>query len=302
MGGGGECPPCQGQPALCQPRCIIRSGGPALHCPSSSESPEAWPGSARGARCPVLLGTRPQLHLCAEHQPRHWDRGPREPGPALAGPGVRWADSDKQQLCYGARLLHGFALRTCPPTEALPWASCTRDPLLGLPGSGEVSGPELGVREASARAGPPVPLPRLSRGVVFQQGSASELFVDAVARTADELEAANLPPSKRRKADATWVEVADVLSADPEQVVCTHSGTRRLPRALHLHAIQHPDREAPSDACPARGWSKAEPCPQDSALVTEDALLTLNFGFYRVRPTPPPPHRPPIFRPSLYFF
>ncbi|ELK12272.1 Protein ALO17 [Pteropus alecto] len=124
------------------------------------------------------------------------------------------------------------------------------------------------------------------------QGSASELFVDAVARTADELEAANLPPSKRRKADATWVEVADVLSADPEQVVCTHSGTWCLPRTLHLHAIQHPDREAPSDACPARGWSKAEPCPQDSALVTEEALLTLNFGFYRVRPTPPLPTVP----------
>lgn len=62
------------------------------------------------------------------------------------------------------------------------------------------------------------------KGVLFQQGVASEVFVDAVARTSDELEAANYPPSKRRKEDASTCEVADVLSADPEQVVCRNVG------------------------------------------------------------------------------
>lgn len=87
---------------------------------------------------------------------------------------------------------------------------------------------------------------------MFRQGGASERFVDMVACTSDELEAANLPPSKRRKEDATWVEEAGVLSADPEQVVRTHGGTRRFPRALRLHAVQHPDRQAPGTLAPSR--------------------------------------------------
>lgn len=62
------------------------------------------------------------------------------------------------------------------------------------------------------------------KGVLFQQGVASEVFVDAVARMPDELEAANYPPSKRRKEDASTCEVADMLSADPEQVVCLNAG------------------------------------------------------------------------------
>lgn len=47
---------------------------------------------------------------------------------------------------------------------------------------------------------------------MFQQGVASE------ACTSDELEAANHPPSKRRKEDATLGQVADPCSAHPPQV------------------------------------------------------------------------------------
>lgn len=43
-----------------------------------------------------------------------------------------------------------------------------------------------------------------------------------------------------------------MLSADPEQVVRTHGGTRRFPRALRLHAVQHPDKQAPGTLAPSR--------------------------------------------------
>lgn len=66
---------------------------------------------------------------------------------------------------------------------------------------------------------------------MFQQGVASEVFVDAVAGTSAELEAANHRPSKRRKEDASPVEVAEMPSADPEQVVCVNVGGEASHRA-----------------------------------------------------------------------
>lgn len=219
-------------------------------------------------------------HPSGEQQPRPWTEALESQAPGC-GTGAGRADSYSRSCC-GARLSPGLL---CPPAEARPWASCTRDPLLGPPGSGEVSGPELGVREASARAGPLVPRPRLNGGVMFQQGGVSQLCVDAVACASDELEAANLPPSKRRKEDAAWVEVADMLPADPEQV-CAHSGGRSPSHALRTCVPSAPRPAGTSDARPARGCSVAEPCPQDSALLTEDALLTLNFSFYHVHPAP----------------
>lgn len=174
-------------------------------------------------------------HPSAEQQPRPWTEALESQAPGC-GTGAGRADSYSRSCC-GARLSPGLL---CPPTEARPWASCTRDPLLGPPGSGEVSGPELGVREASARAGPLVPRPRLNGGVMFQQGGVSQLCVDAVACASDELAAANLPPSKRRKEDAAWVEVADMLPADPEQVCAHTGGTQPLARTPRLRAISTP--------------------------------------------------------------
>ncbi|XP_039715791.1 E3 ubiquitin-protein ligase RNF213 [Pteropus medius] len=95
------------------------------------------------------------------------------------------------------------------------------------------------------------------------QGSASELFVDAVARTADELEAANLPPSKRRKADATWVEVADVLSADPEQ--SKKKKKKRKNRQARGPGSPGPSSLPPRPATPSGPNSLANPGFQDAA-------------------------------------
>ncbi|XP_071075531.1 E3 ubiquitin-protein ligase RNF213 isoform X3 [Desmodus rotundus] len=52
-----------------------------------------------------------------------------------------------------------------------------------------------------------------------QKGPACEVCVHAAACSAGELEAANCPPSKRRKEDATPLAVADGLSAAPEQAM-----------------------------------------------------------------------------------
>lgn len=58
------------------------------------------------------------------------------------------------------------------------------------------------------------------KGVVFQQGAASEFLVDAtVDLISDEWEAAHAIPRKRRKQDAAPLEAAGVPSADCEQVV-----------------------------------------------------------------------------------
>lgn len=72
-------------------------------------------------------------------------------------------------------------------------------------------------RAAPPRPEPVVFLPCL-KGVVSQQGVASEVCVDAAGSTSDEREAVIHPPSKRRKEDATLRGVADTFSADPEQV------------------------------------------------------------------------------------
>lgn len=105
-------PPCQGQPALCSRGAPSTAGGPAL------ESPGAWPGSARGARSQVLLGTRPRLHVSGEHQPRHWDR---EPGPGLAGMEVGWDDS------YSS---------SSAAATSLTWVCCARLPTRRSPSLG----------------------------------------------------------------------------------------------------------------------------------------------------------------------
>lgn len=68
---------------------------------------------------------------------------------------------------------------------------------------------------------------------------------------------------------------------------CVHTRGGRSPsHALHACVPSAPRPAGTSDPHPARGCSVAEPCPQDSALLTEDALLTLNFSFYHVHPAP----------------
>lgn len=71
---------------------------------------------------------------------------------------------------------------------------------------------------------------------MFQQGVASEGFVDAGDGTSDELEAASSSPCKRRKEDAALFEVADAA----EQVVCLSGGTRASRQGLHGNSPRPP--------------------------------------------------------------
>lgn len=141
---------------------------------------------------------------------------------------------------------------------------------------------------------------------MFQQGVASEVFVDAVAAgTSAELEAANHPPSKRRKEDASTVEVAEMPSADPEQVVCVDVGGEASHRALLCTARQSSPRQAGWGSPPSPlGWSVSEPGLGVPALGTEEFVLTLTCSFYCtlyvVRLLYCPLSAPTIFCPSFY--
>ncbi|KAF6297909.1 hypothetical protein mRhiFer1_000154 [Rhinolophus ferrumequinum] len=93
------------------------------------------------------------------------------------------------------------------------------------------------------------------------KGVASEVFVDAVAGTSAELEAANHPPSKRRKEDASTVEVAELPSADPEQ-----SKKKKKKKKRNASTSEGLDSLIPSPSVSCSLNSLRSPGLQDPAL------------------------------------
>lgn len=167
-------------------------------------------------------------------------RGPREPG--SQDPGLlAWGRSPYPDVVCSSALLQG-RFEGFPPWGTL----CCWAGRRGLGAGGAcVRGPRVGCRGTSAPR-----LPRLNVGILFQQGPACEVCVDAAARSAGEPEAAPCPPSKRRKEDAAPLEVAAAgLSADPQQVVCARSGRGAL------HGPASPGPAPPATRCPSPGWA-----------------------------------------------
>lgn len=168
---------------------------PAPQFPRALEAWSQVPGR------PLLPAASSQLHLC---------------GGAGSGVAVEFREA-------GLGLAHGRWV--CQHLQALSWGPYAWAPPPAEPGFLGAGGWALPSREGEfACACVRGTLPCL-KGVLFQQGAASEGFMDAADGTSHELEAASPSASKRRKEDAALTKVSDVSSPDPKQVGCTNHGS-----------------------------------------------------------------------------
>uniref|UniRef100_A0A2K6UDD8 E3 ubiquitin-protein ligase RNF213 n=1 Tax=Saimiri boliviensis boliviensis TaxID=39432 RepID=A0A2K6UDD8_SAIBB len=138
------------------------------------------------------------------------------------------------------------------------------------------------LRCESAEAVCGVHIPALSEGVVFQQGAASEVLVDAtVDLMSDEWEAANAMPSKKRKQDAALCEAAGVPSADCQQ---SKKNKRKKKNNPNDSASSELASLPPSPASPCHLTLLSNPGPQDTALPHSQAQQSGQTG----QPSQPP--------------